>query len=75
MQGLARRRFYGCVSLAHYFTNCFYRHIKSSVKMKKKNAPQQRIKVQLDQRTTVMLNKLSSLKVWKVRYPFAKIIQ
>jgi len=42
--------------------------------MKKKISTQQRIKVKLDERTTVLLNKMSSLKVWKVRYPFAKII-
>lgn len=42
--------------------------------MKKKISPTQRIKVKLDEKTTVMLNRLSSLKIWKVRYPFAKII-
>ncbi len=44
--------------------------------MKKKTAaPQaQRIKVKLDERTTVMINRASSLKIWKERYPFAKII-
>jgi len=40
--------------------------------MKKKTA--QRIKVKLDEKTTVMLNRMSSLKIWKVRYPFARII-
>jgi hypothetical protein len=42
--------------------------------MKKKITVTQRIKVKLDGKTTVMLNKMSSLKIWKARYPFAKII-
>ena len=43
--------------------------------MKKKMSPVTRIKVKLDEKTTVMLNRISSLKVWKARYPFAKVIQ
>jgi len=42
--------------------------------MKKKVTATQRIKVKLDEKTTVMLNRISSLKIWKARYPFAKII-
>lgn len=42
--------------------------------MKKKTSVTQRIKVKLDEKTTVLLNRMSSLKVWKIRYPFAKII-
>ncbi len=42
--------------------------------MKKKTASTHRIKVRLDEKTNVILNRLSSLKVWKARYPFAKII-
>jgi hypothetical protein len=42
--------------------------------MKKKPITHQRIKVKLDEKTTVLLNKMSSLKIWKARYPFAKII-
>jgi len=42
--------------------------------MKKKITSEHRIKVRLDEKTTVMLNRLSSLKIWKVRYPLARII-
>jgi hypothetical protein len=42
--------------------------------MKKKTTNHQRIKVKLDEKTTVLLNKMSSLKIWKVRYPLARII-
>jgi len=42
--------------------------------MKKKTSEPQKIKVKLDQRTTVMINKISSLKIWKERFPFAKIV-
>ena len=42
--------------------------------MKKKMNATQRILVKLDHKTTVMLNKISSFKVWKARYPLAKII-
>jgi hypothetical protein len=34
-----------------------------------------RIKVKLDSRTTIMINRPSSLKVWKRIYPMAKVIQ
>ena len=34
-----------------------------------------RIKVKLDNRTTIMINRPSSLKVWKRIYPMAKVIQ
>jgi hypothetical protein len=33
-----------------------------------------RIKVKLDHRTTIMINRPSSLKVWKRIYPMAKVI-
>jgi hypothetical protein len=33
-----------------------------------------RIKVKLDSRTTIMINRPSSLKVWKRIYPMAKVI-
>jgi hypothetical protein len=33
-----------------------------------------RIKVKLDARTTIMINRPSSLKVWKRIYPLAKVI-
>lgn len=33
-----------------------------------------RIKVKLDQKTIIIINKLSSLAVWKKLYPEAKII-
>ena len=42
--------------------------------MKKKPSATQRIKVQLDHKTTVLRNRISSLKVWKERYPLARII-
>jgi len=42
--------------------------------MKKKISHPQRIKVKLDEKTTVMINKISSLKIWKIRYPLAKVI-
>jgi hypothetical protein len=42
--------------------------------MKQKITNPQRIKVRLDEKTTVLLNKTSSLKIWKVRYPLARII-
>ncbi|HKR07436.1 MAG TPA: hypothetical protein VJY62_22570 [Bacteroidia bacterium] len=34
----------------------------------------QRIKVLLDNRTSVVINKLESLAIWKKKYPDAKII-
>ena len=34
-----------------------------------------RIKVRLDSKTTIIINKPSSLKVWQQRYPFAQIVQ
>jgi len=34
----------------------------------------QRIKVKLDARTTIMISRMSSLKIWKNRFPEAKII-
>lgn len=34
-----------------------------------------RIKVQLDHKTMIIINKLSSLEVWKKLYPEAKIIK
>ncbi len=43
-----------------------------------KKAPKivsRRIKVKLDSKTTIIINKASSLKVWQQRYPFAQIIQ
>jgi len=33
-----------------------------------------RIKVKLDHRTTIIINKLSSLKIWKQKFPLAKVI-
>ena len=36
--------------------------------------PTKRIKVKLDARTTIMINRPSSLKVWKRIYPMAKVI-
>jgi hypothetical protein len=34
----------------------------------------QRIKVKLDSKTTIIINKISSLNVWKKRYPLAHVI-
>jgi len=34
----------------------------------------QRIKVKLDARTTIMISRMSSLKIWKNRFPESKII-
>jgi hypothetical protein len=34
-----------------------------------------RIKVKLDHRTTIMINRPSSLKVWQKLYPLAQIIK
>jgi hypothetical protein len=58
--------------MAYYFTYRLNQPI-SVVEMKKKSTNQQHIKVKLDEKRTVVLNKMSSFKVWKVRYPFAKI--
>jgi len=33
-----------------------------------------RIKVKLDHRTTIMINRIGSFKIWKKRFPLAKII-
>ncbi len=33
-----------------------------------------RIKVKLDHKTTIMINRLASLKIWKKRYPMARVI-
>lgn len=47
----------------------------------KKNIPVQKIslskkiKVRLDHKTLIIINKLSSLEVWKKLYPEARIIQ
>jgi len=42
-------------------------------KNEKPSVPQ-RIKVKLDNKTTIIINKISSLKIWKKRYPLAHII-
>ena len=34
-----------------------------------------KIKLQLDERTTVTVHHLSALKIWKVKYPDAKVIE
>jgi len=33
-----------------------------------------RIKVKLDYRTTIIINRQSSLKIWKKIFPFAKVV-
>jgi hypothetical protein len=33
-----------------------------------------RIKVKLDHRTTIVINRIASLKIWKKRFPLAEII-
>jgi len=35
---------------------------------------QNRIKVRLDSRTNIVISKMSSLRIWKQRYPDAKVI-
>jgi len=43
-----------------------------------KKAPKEssrRIKVKLDSKTMIIINKVSSLKVWQERYPYAHIVQ
>ncbi len=59
----------------------FYLIIQTFLKIifMKKNQLQQkhmehRIKVKLDYKTTIIINKLSSLKIWKRRYPEAYIV-
>jgi hypothetical protein len=45
--------------------------------MKKKQStwqPDQRIKVQLDDKTVIFINRLSSLEEWIKKYPKARII-
>ena len=44
-------------------------------KMLTAKKPEERIKVQLDYRTTIMINRRSSFKVWKRLYPLAHIIK
>jgi hypothetical protein len=34
----------------------------------------QRIKVKLDYKTTIIIHRLSSLKIWKKRYPDAQVV-
>jgi hypothetical protein len=34
-----------------------------------------KIKVKLDHKTTIIINRLSSLAVWKKLYPLAEIVQ
>ena len=34
-----------------------------------------KIKLQLDERTTVTVHHISALKLWKVKYPDAKVIE
>jgi hypothetical protein len=45
-----------------------------NVKHAKKSSAMKHIKVRLDYKTTIMINRLSSLNVWKKFYPFAQII-
>jgi hypothetical protein len=33
-----------------------------------------RIKVKLDHRTTIVINRIASFKIWKKRFPLAEII-
>jgi hypothetical protein len=51
---------------------------KSSSSEAKNNSlsqpPLKRIKVKLDARTTIMINRPSSLKVWKRIYPMAEVV-
>jgi hypothetical protein len=48
---------------------------QGQIAAKKSLQPLTRIKVQLDYETVVVLNRLSSLKIWKQRYPDAAIIR
>lgn len=44
-------------------------------KIKKKDSPKtDRIKVKLDSKTTIIINRLESLAVWKKHYPLAQIV-
>ncbi len=47
----------------------------TSVSQQEQNSSiRQRIKVKLDYKTTIIINRLSSLKMWKRRYPEAQIV-
>lgn len=43
-------------------------------KRKVSKAPQKRIKVQLDYKTTITLSNMEALKMWMERYPKAKVL-
>jgi hypothetical protein len=47
---------------------------KSPINQKQESSMRQRIKVKLDYKTTIIINKLSSLKIWKKRYPLAHVV-
>jgi len=44
------------------------------MKKREKKTAAQRIKVRLDDKTTLVIRKLKSFKLWKQRYPMAEII-
>jgi hypothetical protein len=43
-------------------------------KRKISKTPQKRIKVQLDYKTIITINRMESLKLWLERYPEAKVL-
>jgi len=51
---------------------------KDSRRSRKKNKgvhdPSTRIKVQLDHKTTMIVHSMGAFKMWKKRYPLAKVI-
>jgi hypothetical protein len=57
-----------------FFPDRKYQKNKSMTNSKKLSLPQ-RIKVRLDYKTTLIISRLASFKIWKKRYPAAEIIR
>jgi hypothetical protein len=47
---------------------------RRSKKPKGEHDPSTRIKVQLDHKTTMIVHSMGAFKMWKKRYPMAKVI-
>lgn len=48
--------------------------MRNQIKENSKVQANHRIKVQLDHKTFIVISHLSSLKVWRKRYPHAKVL-
>ncbi|MGE0635037.1 MAG: hypothetical protein AB7P01_01245 [Bacteroidia bacterium] len=55
-------------------TTSFNNYDMTKPKRKISKTPQKRIKVQLDYKTIITINRMESLKLWLERYPQAKVL-